>query len=289
MIKSMTGFGKAASEIQGFKISVEVKSLNSKQLELSVKLPLNYREKEIELRNEIGRQLQRGKVDALVTIESNECDPTLGINEAAFRTYYQQMKQLANELQPDTDVFSLVMRIPAVFKSERELIDETLWNELLICLNKSLAAADAFRAQEGKALMIDFEQRIAYISSLLEQIAPFEQKRLDTVKAKLKQSLAEVIENNTLDANRFEQELIYYLEKLDITEEKVRLGNHLAYFIEVMNTEENPGKKLGFVAQEIGREINTIGSKANQSDMQRIVVQMKDELEKIKEQLMNIL
>jgi uncharacterized protein (TIGR00255 family) len=292
MIKSMTGFGKAVCELPNLKITIEIKSLNSKQLDLSLKIPSQYKEKEHEIRSEIVQRLQRGKVDFSIYFDKADCNENVSkINEPIVKAYYFQLKRLADELQPGNEesILQIAMRMPDVLKSEKEEIDENQWNKLLDGIRQSISYLDDFRIQEGMALQKDMEKRLGLINDYLINIGQFEGKRIETLKTRFRQSLKEFYESETIDNNRFEQELIYYIEKIDITEEKVRLKNHLQYFLQIMNDEQEAGRKMGFVAQEIGREINTIGSKANDSNIQKLVVQMKDELEKLKEQLMNVL
>jgi uncharacterized protein (TIGR00255 family) len=292
MIKSMTGFGKAVCELPNKKITVEIKSLNSKQLDLNLKIPSQYKEKEHEVRNMIAQSLQRGKVDFAIYFDKAEGDDNFTkINEPIVKAYYNQLKKIAGDLQAggNEPLLQIAMRMPDALKTEKEEIDETLWGKMLECTKLSVGYLDDFRIQEGQALQKDIEKRLGLIGEYLVSISQFEGKRIETLKARFRQSLKDYFESETIDHNRFEQELIYYIEKIDITEEKVRLKNHLQYFLQVMNEDGESGRKMGFVAQEIGREINTIGSKANDSSIQKLVVQMKDELEKIKEQLMNVL
>ncbi len=289
MIKSMTGFGKAEYTNEQRKIIVEIKSLNSKQVDLSVKLPNIYREKELEIRNEVTAYLQRGKIEVYVSIEEVTEETLAKFNESAIRTYYLQLSEIAkkNEIPLPPDVLNAIVRMPDVLKSNHHDPDEKEWVVLLGIVRKALGFVDDFRKKEGASLAADILGRIKLIESYVAEVESYESQRMDIVKNRLRQSLSEYTEG-AIDQNRFEQELIYYLEKMDINEEKVRLRTHCAYFLETMNG-EGVGKKLGFITQEIGREINTIGSKANLADMQQIVVKMKDELEKIKEQLLNIL
>jgi uncharacterized protein (TIGR00255 family) len=291
MIKSMTGYGKAEGEFQSKKITVEIKSLNSKQLDLNVRLPSAYKEKELDLRNEISRELSRGKVELSITFDSMNEEMQFTFNTTLLKGYYKQIVDISRDLNltvPE-DVINTLLRLPDVFKSEKQEISEEEWTTLLLCTNQSIKALNEFRLQEGKALEKDIADRVLLTTKLAIDLAPLEEQRLIKVKQKIRQGLSELITSDKVDENRFEQELIYYIEKLDITEEKVRLANHCSYFLETMADPEPSGKKLGFIAQEIGREINTIGSKANDADMQKIVIRMKDELEKIKEQINNIL
>lgn len=291
MIKSMTGYGRAEVEFQTKKITVEIKSLNSKQLDLSVRTPSVYKEKELDLRNEVSRELTRGKVELFITVDAVDEEMPFNLNARLVKGYYQQISDISKELNiplPD-DIIATILRMPDVLKTEKQGLSDEEWATLLSCTNSAIKMLNEFRAQEGKALQKDITGRINLITTLANSLEPFETQRTQKVKQKIRQSLIEIISPDKVDENRFEQELIYYIEKLDITEEKVRLANHCTYFLEIMDEPELNGKKLGFITQEIGREINTIGSKSNDSDMQKIVVQMKDELEKIKEQINNVL
>lgn len=292
MLKSMTGFGKAVNEFENKKITIEIKSLNSKQADIIAKIPSLYKEKEMELRNMLIKALNRGKIELSVWIDQNEADKNIRLNKLVIKNYYQQLTELAESLNRNVDneqILEIIMRLPDVMKTEVREIDEKEWLIIKETVNDAITEIEKFRLQEGKVLETDFGQRIEQIKKLQSQIEPFEKSRIEKVKERIKQNFKDNLKEVDADNNRFEQELIYYLEKLDITEEKVRLANHCSYFIETMNENESQGKKLGFIAQEIGREINTIGSKANHADIQKIVVQMKDELEKIKEQVLNVL
>jgi uncharacterized protein (TIGR00255 family) len=292
MIKSMTGFGKATKEFGEKKVTVEIKSLNSKQSDINIKLPAQYREKELILRNEINQWLNRGKIDLSIWVEGNDNEKNIQLNEALILDYYHQLDKICRQLgRPiqNEDILQTIMRLPEVVKTELKELDENEWNSIYTTVKAALQELNIFRIQEGKALESDFFKRIDLITGLLELIVPYENERITKIRERIVQNLKETIESNQIDQNRFEQEIILYLEKLDITEEKLRLKNHCNYFVETAKNEEYAGKKLGFIAQEIGREINTIGSKANHAEIQKIVVQMKDELEKIKEQLLNIL
>lgn len=290
MIQSMTGFGKAMSELENRKITVEIKSLNSKQLDLSVRLPNVYKEHEMTLRNLISRQLERGKVDFLIYVENLGTETSTQINQSVVEAYYNQIKDSADKLGIDVphDWFQTLLRLPEVLKFEQSEIDEEEWKIVLNTIDKALSQLQNFRKQEGHMLEELFKDKINNISNLLLEIEPFEKERLERVKNRILESLQK-LDNIDYDKNRFEQELSYYIERLDINEEKTRLRNHLGYFIETMKSTSGQGKKLGFICQEIGREINTMGSKSNDADMQQIVVRMKDELEQIKEQVLNVL
>lgn len=286
----MTGYGKAECQLKDRKIVIEVKSLNSKNLDIYTKIPGIYREKELEIRNLVSKNLHRGKVEFILYYEVNEENKATSINANVVKNYVQQLKTLAHDLNLESEqLLQMALRLPDTLTSEKEEIDEKDWSEIVSAIEKALEQLDAFRVQEGKYLKEDIEQRIKNIEEKKDQVTPFEKNRIEKIKTRLKESLHKTFDDKDYDKNRFEQELIYYMEKLDITEEKVRLTNHCNYFIEMLNEPESNGKKLGFISQELGREINTIGSKANDSDIQKLVVLMKDELEKIKEQMLNIL
>ncbi|HNV82221.1 MAG: YicC/YloC family endoribonuclease [Tenuifilaceae bacterium] len=293
MLKSMTGFGKAEVKFGNRKIITEVRSLNSKQLDISnLKIPLLYREKELDIRNLIAQSLQRGKVDIYITTEEDEVTTLPTINSKVFKAYLKQFEAIANELGISLEyesLFQTILKLPEVFNSEKEDVSPQEWEALINCVSLALDNLNDFRYQEGKATEKDLILKVKQIKELLYQLATFEGERIEEVKGRLLSSLAKLGSDVTVDENRFEQELIFYLEKLDINEEKVRLDNHCKYFLDTLNEEEQIGKKLSFIAQEMGREINTLGSKANHAEIQKIVVLMKDELEKIKEQLQNVL
>lgn len=286
-MRSMTGFGKAVCELPGKKVTVEVRSLNSKQLDLNLRVPGLYREKESELRSEISKQTERGKVDVGIFSESTGESNSMTINRALAKGYYNELSSLAKELNEKNDhLLPLVLKMPDVLKSDRQELDEKEWKEVRACVDKAVQDFLRFRDDEGKTLEKDFVNRLGSIVKLLDEVKVLDVKRIPTVRERLQKSVDELKEK--IDQNRFEQELIYYIEKFDITEEKLRLQTHCDYFIATMQ-EPSSGRKLGFITQEIGREINTIGSKANDAGIQKLVVQMKDELEKIKEQLLNVL
>jgi len=285
MIQSMTGFGKSVVQIPGKKITIEVKSLNSKNLDLNARIPGTYREKELEMRNRVAKSLLRGKIDMGLYIESTGNTGNSTINKDVVRKYMEELKDIADvgkEYLLETS-----MRLPDALKTEREEIDETEFTAIIEGLSIALREINSYRANEGASLKKEFELRITNLTTLLEEVITMDKDRLADVKVRLEKAVADL--KVDLDENRFEQELVYYLEKYDITEEKVRLKNHLDYFTESLNSKDSNGKKLGFISQEIGREINTIGSKSNYAPMQQLVVQMKDELEKIKEQVLNVL
>ncbi len=290
MIKSMTGYGKAECELKDRKVIIEVKSLNSKNLDLYTKIPGIYREKELEIRNLVSKKLLRGKVEFVLYYEVSDENKATTINSGVIKSYVNQLKELATELNLQSEqLLQMAIRLPDTLNTEKEEIDENDWKIVISTIENALDQLDDFRTQEGKYLKDDMEQRIKAIEKKKNEIAPFELDRTEKIKSKLKENLNKSFDENEYDKNRFEQELIYYLEKLDITEEKVRLTNHCNYFLEILSESESNGKKLSFISQEIGREINTLGSKANDSDIQKLVVLMKNELEKIKEQMLNIL
>lgn len=286
MIHSMTGFGKACLQLPTKKITIEVKSLNSKNLDLNVRLPLSYREKELTLRNQIALELERGKVDFSLFCEITAEETSSKINAPIVLAYIEQMKAIIPNADA-TELMKMAVRMPDALKVERSDFDETEWKEIEVVIQEAIQSMKAFRVSEGKSLENDFRARIANIFTYMDQISLLDKERIVSVKERLRANLLELQLN--IDENRFEQEVIYYLEKLDITEEKVRLSKHLDYFLETLGGTEANGRKLGFIAQEMGREINTMGSKSNHAEMQKIVVKMKDELEKIKEQVLNVL
>lgn len=291
MIRSMTGFGKINTDLGSRTVNVEIKCLNSKQADLYLKLPALYREGENQVRNEINRTLQRGKIEVSVWFESSGNERNVSINQAIILDYLEQLKQLEPAMQiPGNDILlPLVMRLPDVIKVDKQDFDAEEWAKLFAVIQQCIGQVDEFRLQEGRSIEDDFKTRIRLILEGVNRIRAIEKNRIDRLRDRMSAALKDISERIKVDMNRFEQELIYYIEKLDLNEEMVRLGNHCDYFIETLDTEETPGRKLGFISQEIGREINTIGSKANDSDIQRIVVEMKDELEKLKEQAMNVL
>ncbi|HLP05907.1 MAG TPA: YicC/YloC family endoribonuclease [Paludibacter sp.] len=291
MIQSMTGFGKATFEYGNKKIVVEIKSLNSKQLDISTRISALYREKEIEIRNEISQKLERGKIDFTMYIDNAGKETGTQINQSVVESYYRQIKSISGNLgiEVPANWFEVLLRLPDTMKTETAELDENEWIEIKKVIAEAIDQLIEFRIQEGKSLEEVFKSKIEQIGSLLDDTAPFETERVDKIKSRLEENLQALSEKIDYDKNRLEQELIFYIEKLDVNEEKVRLRNHLNYFIETMRNENSPGKKLGFIAQEIGREVNTLGSKSNHSEMQKIVVLMKDNLEQIKEQVLNVL
>jgi len=286
----MTGYGSAKGTVGTQAVTVEIRSLNSKFLELNVRLPLQFRDKELEIRADVGKLLERGKADLNVSIDNNELAKRSTVNKEIFLAYYEDLKSLATETgMSDDNMLDAILKLPAVLNSEKSEMDETQWKQLKGLIQSAVEQFNLFRSNEGNVLEQDVTQRLNAIENALPQLENFEQARIESVRARLHKSVNELKDQLNIDTNRFEQELIYYIEKLDISEEKVRLKSHCDYFIQTMNSKEANGKKLGFITQEIGREINTIGSKANDANMQRIVVEMKDELEKLKEQLANVL
>jgi uncharacterized protein (TIGR00255 family) len=289
MLKSMTGYGKAVAEYKGKTFTIEVKSLNSKFLDLSLRLPNGMREKEMEVRAEIGKMLERGKIELSINTENGN-QKNVSINRELAKAYYDELCSLKNELNIESgDILRTIITIPEVLGSAKSQTDEEEIKALTEAIYKAIIACDDFRKQEGNLTANEITSRIKSIKSLLPEVEKLDAPRLENVKNKLRGSLSEIISKNNLDENRFEQELVFYIEKMDFTEEKIRLSAHLNYFLETMKDTNSPGKKLNFISQEIGREINTMGSKANDAEIQKLVVQMKDELEKIKEQLGNIL
>jgi uncharacterized protein (TIGR00255 family) len=286
MIQSMTGFGKASLQLPTKKITVEIKSLNSKGLDLNTRMPSVFREMELGLRNQISQRLERGKVDFSLYVEVTGEETTSKINVPIVKGYINQMKAVIPTAD-ETELMKMAVRMPDALKTERDEIDENEWKQIQTVIDEALENIANFRKDEGASLEKEFQLRIANINNLMNEAVSYDAERVETVKTRLRTALDELKVN--VDENRFEQELIFYLEKYDITEEKVRLGNHLNYFLETLNGTEANGRKLGFITQEMGREINTMGSKSNHTEMQKLVVMMKDELEKIKEQVLNVL
>ena len=288
----MTGFGKATAELPDKKINIEIKSLNSKSLDLSTRVATIYREKEMEIRNEIAQKLERGKVDFYLWIEkADNADAATPINEAILEGYYKHISALSQSLRipAPQDWFQTLLRLPDVMtKAETLDFSEEEWEAVQRCMQEAIGRLTDFRQQEGAALEKKFREKIANIGRLLQQIEPYEKERVEKIKERITDALEKKLQAD-YDKNRLEQELIFYIEKLDVNEEKQRLTNHLKYFIDTLENGKGQGKKLGFIAQEMGREINTLGSKSNHAEMQKIVVQMKDELEQIKEQVLNVL
>ena len=290
MIRSMTGYGIAESLCDTKKITVEIRTLNSKQLDLALKLPNELRFAELDFRNKIGTRLFRGKIDAVITIVDTSADSVNQIDADVVASYLRQINGISEELgiAPSSDLAGLLFRMPGIFNTPEQHYDDAFVAKINETIDSALDTVDSFRIQEGQTLKRDLLHRVELIIGLLDQVEPYEKARHDTIKQRLVKNLSELVTDGQYDENRFEAELIYYLEKLDITEEKVRLRQHCNYFNESCD-EDQAGKKLGFISQEMGREINTLGSKANEVNIQRLVVKMKDELEKIKEQVCNIL
>ena len=290
MIKSMTGFGKGEAVYGDKKFRVELRSLNSKQLDLSIKLPGKYRAAEAEVRNIITRELQRGKVDCFISVESAVAETSAHINTEAFKAYADELRRVCTETSlkiDDSALMQSLLRLPDVVTTEEREVSAEEIATIVEAAKSAAAELNAFRVQEGQILIADLLKRIDLIEKYRHEVEPFESARVDTIKNRIRENIEKL--QLEVDNNRLEQEMIFYIEKLDITEEKVRLDNHCRYFREVAADEEAAGRKLGFIAQELGREINTMGSKSNEANMQRLVVKMKDELEKIKEQVLNIL
>lgn len=282
----MTGFGKASLQLPTKKITVEIKSLNSKGLDLNTRIPSVFREMELSVRNQISQRLERGKVDFSLFVEVTGEETSSKINVPIVKGYIQQMKAVIPNAD-ETELMKMAVRMPDALKTERDELDESEWKQIQTVIDEALENILQFRKDEGASLEKEFQLRIANIERFMKNAVSYDAERVETVKTRLRTALEEI--KVSVDENRFEQELIFYLEKYDITEEKVRLTNHLHYFLETLKGTEANGRKLGFITQEMGREINTMGSKSNHSEMQKLVVQMKDELEKIKEQVLNVL
>lgn len=290
MILSMTGFGKAVVEMNDKKITAEIKSLNSKQLDLTIRIPQQYRECELPLRSLVAAELERGKVDLAITVESNAGTSQSVINKSLASEYKKQIEELAQEVgipEPE-DWYSVLLRMPDIMKTEMPDMDDAEKEALNDAVSNAIKELVAFRTQEGNRLELFFKEKIENIQQLLNEVPKYEQERIEKIRGRIVDAL-EKLKNEDYDKNRLEQEMIFYIEKLDITEEKLRLQNHLDYFLSTMETGHGQGKKLGFISQEMGREINTLGSKANHAELQRIVVRMKDQLEQIKEQVLNVM
>lgn len=291
MIKSMTGYGIATFDAGNVKYTVELKSLNSKFLELSLRLPKMFSEKEFQLRNECSKQIERGKVNLSINVEQTGANvKAAGIDRDLLMHYYNQLKSVSEDVgEPSANLFQLALGLPEVVKYDEDTVNDDEWKQVEKTFQQALAAFQKFRSDEGNVLENDIKQRIAIILNNLAAVEVAEPKRIPVIRERLNQFLTEAVGSENVDKNRFEQELIYYIDKLDITEEKIRLKSHCDYFLETLKAADANGKKLGFISQEIGREINTLGSKANDADIQKLVVGMKEELEKIKEQLLNVL
>lgn len=291
MIRSMTGYGKAECLLPDKKLTVEIKSLNSKQMDTNTRLPSLYKEKELEIRQLIASQLERGKVECSFYYELSENAASGTINGPVVKSYYEQLYKISGELGLETslELLSTVMRMPDTIRTEKAELEENEWGRVKQALEQALGFVNEFRNQEGNSLDADLRHRVEAISEKLIHIEKYEEVRIMQIRERIGNNLASYLKKEDLDENRFEQELIFYIEKLDISEEKVRLSNHCKYFLETMDDRKPAGKKLGFISQEMGREINTLGSKANHAEIQKLVVEMKDELERIKEQILNVL
>ncbi len=291
MLKSMTGYGKAEISLPDKKVIIEIKSLNSKNNDTNVKLPPVYREKELIIRQILNDRLQRGKIDVSVYYEMNDGATSSGINKEVIRAYYNDIRELAEELnlEMDNSILNAIFRLPDTVRTTKNETEENEWKLIREGLEKAISQLDEFRIQEGLSMFYDLTERVSTILTYLDELSKFEEPRIIRLRERIEKNLADAAINDEIDRNRLEQELIYYIERLDVSEEKTRLLNHCDYFTITMSGEEAAGKKLSFISQEMGREINTLGSKANDSDIQHLVVKMKDELEKIKEQIANIL
>ena len=287
----MTGFGKATLELPDKKIYTEIKTLNSKQFDYIVRVPFIYREKEIEIRNKLSNKLLRGKIDLMIMLESPIPEKKTKLNLSVINDYYSQLNNFAFKYNIDnnTDYLKIILSMPDTLSTEIPQLDEEEWLKITLSIDEAIDDVDKFRMQEGKILEDDMTKRANAILDALKQIETFENQRIEKIKTKIRENIEEIIVKEKIDENRLEQELIYYIEKLDFTEEKIRLKNHIEYFFETLKEDQPVGKKIGFIIQEMGREINTLGSKAYNADIQKIIIIMKDELEKIKEQSSNIL
>ncbi len=290
MIQSMTGFGKVTAELPSKKVTVEIKALNSRQLDLSTRIPALYKEREMEIRSQLLRSLERGKIEFTISIEYIGKDTPTHINANAVENYYNQIKDISEKtgIPLPADWFQILLRLPDTIKSELAEVDEEEWKVVQQTVDDAVVQLQNFRNQEGAMLAELFRQKIENIFSLLQEVEKYEGERIEKIKTRITENLEKVMAID-YDKNRFEQEMIYYIEKLDVNEEKTRLTNHLNYFLSTMQSGQGQGKKLGFIVQEIGREINTLGSKSNHAELQQVVVRMKDELEQIKEQVLNVL
>lgn len=290
MIQSMTGYGKKTIQLPTKKITLEIKSLNSKNLDLNVRIPGYYKEKELEVRKKISTHLRRGKIDFSIYVEMTADESLTSINSALVKNYMQQLRNiLQSGITNDVELLQMAVRMPDALKTEREELDEAEWEIISEGVSEVIEKLIDYRKEEGKAMDTDFRKSIETIANLLEQVKTMDTERLNTIRGRLDKAIEEIKSKNQVDRNRFEQEVLFYLEKMDINEEKVRLASHLDYFLKTLDASDSNGKKLGFIAQEMGREINTTGAKANFAPMQKIVIQMKNELEQIKEQVLNVL
>ena len=289
MIQSMTGFGRATLMLPQKKITVEVKSLNSKQLDVSMRIPPSFKEKELNVRSYLSNQLRRGKIDLSIFVENLGAESNYKINRHLVDVYIKSLQEFGDDKVATADLLAIAMQLPDAMKVGREELDQSEWKNVMSIIEQAVTALIDYRKTEGLSLEKDITRQISLIDALHDEVPKYEQERLSTIKDRVANKLNDVLKSVDFDRDRLEQEMIYFIEKLDISEEKVRLKNHCSYFIETMKSKESNGKKLGFISQELGREINTMGSKANHSEIQKLVVQMKDALEKIKEQVLNIL
>jgi uncharacterized protein (TIGR00255 family) len=289
MIQSMTGFGRATLVLPNKKITVEVKSLNSKQVDINTRIPSFYKEKELDVRSYLSATLRRGKIELAIFVENTGMDSHHKINKDLVSTYMNSLQEVGEEKVAAGELLNMAMRLPDAMKVEREEFDKEEWASVMMVVKEAVEALVDYRKTEGLSLEKDIKSQIATIDDLHDEVPKYEQERINTIKERISTKLSDVLQSVDFDRDRLEQEMIYFIEKLDVSEEKVRLKNHCAYFIETMESEESNGKKLGFISQELGREINTMGSKANHTEIQKLVVEMKDALEKIKEQTLNVL
>ena len=289
MIQSMTGFGRAILMLPQKKITVEVKSLNSKQLDISIRIPSVYKEKELSIRSFLSSSLRRGKIELSVFVENIGSESTYKINKDLVEAYIKSLQEFGDNMVPHGELLAIAMKLPDVMKLECKELEKEEWDAIMKTIGEAVESLIDYRKAEGLSLEKDLRMKIQAIDTLHDQVPKYEQERIETIKERISTKLNDVLESVDFDRDRLEQEMIYFIEKLDISEEKVRLKNHCVYFIETINSQDNNGKKLGFILQELGREINTMGSKANHSEIQKLVVQMKDSLEKIKEQVLNVL
>ena len=289
MIQSMTGFGRATLVLPKKKVTVEVKSLNSKQVDINTRIPSFYKEKELEVRSHLTNTLRRGKIELAIFVENTGTDSQHKINKDLVANYMEALNTVGSDAVSKGDLLAIAMRLPDAMKVEREEFDKDEWNSVMNVVKEAVAALVDYRQTEGLSLEKDIKQQIAAIDRLHNEVPKYEQERIITIKERISTKLTDVLQSVDFDRDRLEQEMIFFIEKLDVSEEKVRLKNHCEYFIETMNSGESSGKKLGFISQELGREINTMGSKANHTEIQKLVVEMKDALEKIKEQVLNVL
>ena len=289
MIQSMTGFGRAILLLPQKKITVEVKSLNSKQLDISIRIPSIYKEKELSIRSFLSSSLRRGKIELSVFVENIGSESTYKINKDLVEAYIKSLQEFGNNMVSHGELLAIAMKLPDAVKLDCKELEKEEWDAIMKTIEEAVESLIDHRKAEGLSIEKDLKMKIQAIDTLHDQVPKYEHERIETIKERISTKLNDVLESIEFDRDRLEQEMIYFIEKLDISEEKVRLKNHCVYFIETINSHDNNGKKLGFISQELGREINTMGSKANHSEIQKLVVQMKDSLEKIKEQVLNVL